>query len=436
MAATPVGMKRFYAMLGAVAVIGLGVLGYQLSRPATVSIPANVTVQPSDTAGFHGYVKGSDERAGRDHRVRRLSVPVLPDVRHAPDADDRGAADPDRAAALALPRLPAAAAPLLACRGPLGGLRRRAGQVLAQHERIYEGQPEWAEARDAAAIFRRYAQESGLDLGKYDACMSSGKYAGRIQASYEEGVRAGVELDAHAARRRPAVSGPVRLRCHHPPGRFARAARRQRQMIYRMGAALLSLVGLFVSAYLYLYKIGRIGTLACGTGGCETVQTEHVEPVRGCRGRADRGAGVRPAPRRRADRAPAAPLAERRWPVSLFTALAAGGVLFTAYLTYLELFVIHAICRWCVGSAAIIVDPADAGSPRPPPHPGASGSLTCPRQSRRPPTGRALATLALGALGIVYGDIGTSPLYALKECFRGAARLPGHAARTCSASSR
>ena len=27
--------------------------------------------------------------------------------------------------------------------------------------------------------------------------------------------------------------------------------------------------------------------------------------------------------------------------------------------------------------------------------------------------------LALGALGIVYGDIGTSPLYALRECFYG-----------------
>ncbi len=31
----------------------------------------------------------------------------------------------------------------------------------------------------------------------------------------------------------------------------------------------------------------------------------------------------------------------------------------------------------------------------------------------------SLATLALGALGVVYGDIGTSPLYALKECFNG-----------------
>ena len=32
--------------------------------------------------------------------------------------------------------------------------------------------------------------------------------------------------------------------------------------------------------------------------------------------------------------------------------------------------------------------------------------------------------LALAALGVVYGDIGTSPLYALRECFVGSAGLP------------
>ena len=35
------------------------------------------------------------------------------------------------------------------------------------------------------------------------------------------------------------------------------------------------------------------------------------------------------------------------------------------------------------------------------------------------PSGKALAALALGAVGVVYGDIGTSPLYALKEAFIG-----------------
>ena len=38
---------------------------------------------------------------------------------------------------------------------------------------------------------------------------------------------------------------------------------------------------------------------------------------------------------------------------------------------------------------------------------------------KAPPTGPALAALSLAALGVVYGDIGTSPLYALKECFAG-----------------
>lgn len=31
------------------------------------------------------------------------------------------------------------------------------------------------------------------------------------------------------------------------------------------------------------------------------------------------------------------------------------GVLYSAYLTYLELFIIVAICRWCVGSAIIML---------------------------------------------------------------------------------
>ncbi|MEP6801707.1 MAG: potassium transporter Kup [Acidobacteriota bacterium] len=38
--------------------------------------------------------------------------------------------------------------------------------------------------------------------------------------------------------------------------------------------------------------------------------------------------------------------------------------------------------------------------------------------------GKYLFTLSLGALGIVYGDIGTSPLYALRECFHGPHAVP------------
>jgi KUP system potassium uptake protein len=40
------------------------------------------------------------------------------------------------------------------------------------------------------------------------------------------------------------------------------------------------------------------------------------------------------------------------------------------------------------------------------------------------PSAKRLAILALGALGVVYGDIGTSPLYAFKECFFGPHSFP------------
>ena len=40
------------------------------------------------------------------------------------------------------------------------------------------------------------------------------------------------------------------------------------------------------------------------------------------------------------------------------------------------------------------------------------------------PTGRRLAALSLAALGVVYGDIGTSPLYAMRECFFGSHSVP------------
>ena len=46
------------------------------------------------------------------------------------------------------------------------------------------------------------------------------------------------------------------------------------------------------------------------------------------------------------------------------------------------------------------------------------------QQTATPPKGRYLAILALGALGVVYGDIGTSPLYALREAFHGPHAIP------------
>lgn len=124
-------------------------------------------------------------------------------------------------------------------------------------------------------------------------------------------------------------------------------------MTRRMGAALLSLIGIFVAAYLYLYKIGKIGSVMCGTGGCETVQLSRWSSFLGVDVALIGIVGyaglfalslVSLQPR----------FAHDPRPARLLAVLSGIGVLFALYLTWLELFVIDAICRWCVGSAVII----------------------------------------------------------------------------------
>ena len=40
------------------------------------------------------------------------------------------------------------------------------------------------------------------------------------------------------------------------------------------------------------------------------------------------------------------------------------------------------------------------------------------------PGQKQMAPLVIGAMGVVFGDIGTSPLYTLRQCFSGQHGLP------------
>ena len=124
-------------------------------------------------------------------------------------------------------------------------------------------------------------------------------------------------------------------------------------MTHRMAGAALALAGLFVALYLWLWKIGALGVLACGDGGCETVQLSSYAslfriPVAffGVVGYAAMLAVTLAGLHGGA--------AARAWPTTALLALSGGGVAFTAYLTYLEAAVIHAWCRWCIVSAVIV----------------------------------------------------------------------------------
>jgi protein-disulfide isomerase len=190
--ATPSGgLKPFYLVLGVAAVAGIVTLGYLTLRPA-VSIPVNVKVLPADTAGFRGYLLGSDSA--------RVEVTEYADYQCPSCAQFEGVQFPDiRSRLIAAGKLrwryrdfPLSQHQFSRLAAHSAACANDQGKFWEQHSRIYDGQSDWAVKRDASGTFRDYAQANGLDLARYDECMKSAKYAGRIQASYEEGVAVGV----------------------------------------------------------------------------------------------------------------------------------------------------------------------------------------------------------------------------------------------------
>lgn len=114
----------------------------------------------------------------------------------------------------------------------------------------------------------------------------------------------------------------------------------------------LSLAGLGASGYLVYSHYADRPTVCAGIGSCEFVQTSEYSEMAGvpvaimgfgffvalaavCAVRLIRGDSV------------------TAWAQPVVFSMSLGGTAFVAYLTYVELFVIDAICIWCVATAAI-----------------------------------------------------------------------------------
>jgi len=117
---------------------------------------------------------------------------------------------------------------------------------------------------------------------------------------------------------------------------------------------MLAFIGVFVSTYLTLYKFGYIGSLQCAVGSCETVNTSRWATFFGLPVAAW-GLGFYVAALALVFVGIQERYADSRGVALALVALTGWGVLFSGWLTYLELFVIDAICIWCVTSAVIVL---------------------------------------------------------------------------------
>ena len=148
-----------------------------------------------------------------------------------------------------------------------------------------------------------------------------------------------VSADLSSGQGRPGSGVAV---AHHPPRASARAVERR----LRVAIGALCLIGIGIGGYLTFVHYADLRVLCVSGGGCETVQSSRYAQLAGVPVAALGLAGYIAILLSVATRRDIGRLAG--------FGLALVGCLFSAYLTYREIFTIKAICQWCLASALLM----------------------------------------------------------------------------------
>jgi uncharacterized membrane protein len=120
----------------------------------------------------------------------------------------------------------------------------------------------------------------------------------------------------------------------------------------RTAALAVALAGTAVSAYLTWVHYSGSLALCAGAGGCETVQASRYSTVGGIPVAVIGLVGLGTVAALAAWRLRPDPPA---WTLTALFGLSLAASLYVAYLSYLELFLIRAICPWCASVAIATV---------------------------------------------------------------------------------
>ncbi|BAH55787.1 hypothetical protein ROP_pROB01-02880 (plasmid) [Rhodococcus opacus B4] len=70
----------------------------------------------------------------------------------------------------------------------------RQGKFEAMYQRMYETQTQWGESgRSQEPLFRSFAQDLGLDMGRFDSDLGNPALAERVDQDFNEGIELGVQ---------------------------------------------------------------------------------------------------------------------------------------------------------------------------------------------------------------------------------------------------
>ena len=187
------GQKPFLIAVGVILLGGAAFIAMRMSGGGPVSIPVNATVSAADTAGFRGYMLGSE--------AAPVEVIEYADFQCPACAGFAAVQFPDVKTRL----IDTGKIRFLYVDHPLDNIHRHArvaahaaacandqGKFWEVEPTIYARQNDWAFATDAVPVLQEIVASHGVATDSWMDCMKSAKYAGRIQGSLDRGLRVGV----------------------------------------------------------------------------------------------------------------------------------------------------------------------------------------------------------------------------------------------------
>jgi len=186
-------MKGFYLLLAVLVLAGGGWLVYSANHKSTAGPSSTVPVPALASDGFRGFTLGSDSAPIEVTEYSDFECPwcaafasvQMPVVREQLVATGK-VRWRYREFPLSMHKYSRLAALAGQCAGEQGRFWEMHDAIFTRHQ--------WAQTgKDPSDVFRGFAKDIGVDVDKYDACMRSQRYAGRIDASYQEGEARGVQ---------------------------------------------------------------------------------------------------------------------------------------------------------------------------------------------------------------------------------------------------
>lgn len=191
-------MKRFYFLFGAVAAIGIGVVGYNVGSGvfgSAVSEPIDLDI--GDDAELialaQGVTMGDPDAPITIVEFGDYQCPGCGSFALSVKPQIDGTFVQSGQAKFVFYDYP------LVSIHPNAFLAARAarcaqdqGKYWEYHETLFRNQARWSTATTPSGGFKNYAGELGMDEGDFAACLNSDKYADVITANMELGVRMGV----------------------------------------------------------------------------------------------------------------------------------------------------------------------------------------------------------------------------------------------------